>query len=73
MHHSIYRSNGSTESQPKQGLPHCAAKFAPRLRQLALRCWPESRALNALAWNLKNVRNHPRYAEHRWAYLKQSG
>jgi hypothetical protein len=70
MHHPIYRSNGGTETQPTHKACHVA--LHSKLGDFAEwgRVGGHQTALTMRwAFNLKHVRTHPEYEQHRWFYL----
>ena len=74
MHHPVYRSNGGTETEPM----HKACHVALHSSRNDFAAWGRiggKKAALTLRWafNLRNVRSHPAYADHRWAYLMNSG
>jgi hypothetical protein len=70
QHHVIYRSQGGTETQPT----HKACHVALHSSRNDFAKWGKQGGKKAAltmrwAFNLRHVRTHPAYAEHRWFYL----
>ena len=70
QHHVIYRSNGGTETEPM----HKACHVALHSSRNDFAVWGKQGGKKAAltmrwAFNLRNVRTHPAYAEHRQFYL----
>jgi hypothetical protein len=69
-HHPVYKSKGGTQTAPTH--KRCHRKHHQQQGDFCE--WGRKSAQSMRwAWNLKNVRTHPAYAEHRWAYLMNSG
>jgi hypothetical protein len=70
MHHPVYRSNGGTDTEPM----HKACHVALHSNREDFARWGRiggQKAALTLRWafNLRHVRTHPDYAEHRHYYL----
>jgi hypothetical protein len=70
QHHVTYRSQGGTETQPTHKA--CHVELHSKLGDFA--AWGKlggQKAALTMRWafNLRHVRTHPAYTEHRWHYL----
>src|SRR5205085_3478958 len=70
QHHVIYRSQGGTKTEPMHKACHVALHSSRNdFAEWGKQGGQKATLTMRLAWNLKHVRTHPAYAEHRWHYL----
>ncbi|MFL6276201.1 MAG: hypothetical protein ACJ74G_13515 [Blastocatellia bacterium] len=69
-HRPTYKSRGGTQTAPTH--KRCHRKY--HQQQGDYREWGRKSAqAMRWAWNLKNVRTHPAYEDHRWVRLMSNG